>query len=92
MDGYNVTKRLMVMLFRRFYTFIHLSVFQVIDHLSSRFGPTLYTSRNVVLSATHTHSGPGGYLQYVLFNIVSKGFVRDSFDAIVKGVTRVRVL
>ena len=27
-----------------------------------------YNAQNVLLSATHTHSGPSGYSQYVLYN------------------------
>nr|CAH0108394.1 unnamed protein product [Daphnia galeata] len=45
-----------------------------------------YSAKNVVLSGTHTHSGPGGYLQYVLLIITSKGWVQQSFEAIVDGI------
>ena len=41
---------------------------------------------NVAISGIHTHSGPGGYLQYVLYIITSLGFVRQSFDALVSGI------
>jgi neutral ceramidase len=51
----------------------------------NRYGD-LYTAKNVAISGTHTHSGPGGYLQYVLYIITSLGFVRQSFDAIVDGI------
>ena len=50
----------------------------------------LYSARNVALSGIHTHSGPGGYLQYVLYTITSLGFVRESFDPLVDGVMEVR--
>ena len=49
----------------------------------------LYHEGNVLLSATHTHSGPGGYLQYVLYIISTQGFIRQSFDAVVQGIVRV---
>ena len=49
----------------------------------------LYTEQNVAISGTHTHSGPGGYLQYVLYDITSLGFVRQSFDALVFGIVEV---
>lgn len=49
----------------------------------------LYTEQNVALSGIHTHSGPGGYLQYVLYDITSWGFVRQSFDALVNGILEV---
>lgn len=56
----------------------------------ARYGG-LYTQRNVALSGIHTHSGPGGYLQYVLYTITSLGFVRESFDTLVDGVVEVRL-
>lgn len=46
----------------------------------------MYTEKNVVISGIHTHSGPGGYLQYVVYIITSLGFLRQSFDAIVDGI------
>ena len=49
-----------------------------------------YSAKNVVLSGTHTHSGPGGYLQYVLLIITSKGWVQQSFEAIVDGIVEVK--
>ena len=42
--------------------------------------------KNVAISGIHTHSGPGGYFQYVLYIITSLGFVRQSFDALVSGI------
>eukprot|EP00088_Acartia_fossae_P019247 TRINITY_DN21220_c0_g1_i4.p1 TRINITY_DN21220_c0_g1~~TRINITY_DN21220_c0_g1_i4.p1 ORF type:complete len:687 (+),score=151.03 TRINITY_DN21220_c0_g1_i4:252-2063(+) len=48
--------------------------------------PGYYTEQNVVLSATHTHSGPAGYMQYVLFNVSNLGFLRQSLDALVDGI------
>jgi len=50
----------------------------------------LYSAKNVVISGTHTHSGPGGYLQYVLFLVTSKGWIQQSFDALVEGIVQVK--
>lgn len=58
---------------------------KVLDRLKQRYGD-LYTEKNVAISGTHTHSGPGGYLQYVLYIVTSLGFVRQSFDVIVDGI------
>ncbi|MCO5567924.1 hypothetical protein L7F22_021620 [Adiantum nelumboides] len=58
---------------------------KVLQRLKSRYGD-MYTEKNVAISGTHTHSGPGGYLQYVLYIITSMGFIRQSFDAIVDGI------
>lgn len=57
----------------------------VLDRLKGRYGD-LYSQSNVAISGTHTHSGPGGYLQYVLYIVTSLGFVRQSFDALVDGI------
>jgi neutral ceramidase len=40
----------------------------------------------VAISGIHTHAGPGGYLQYVVYIVTSLGFVRQSFDVIVNGI------
>ena len=61
------------------------------EKLEESFGDddALYNTDNVILSATHTHSGPGGYMQYVLFQFTSYGFVQQSFQALVDGISRV---
>ncbi|KAF5462190.1 hypothetical protein F2P56_018218 [Juglans regia] len=58
---------------------------KVLERLKSRFG-NLYTQENVAISGIHTHAGPGGYLQYLLYSITSAGFVQQSFDAIVGAI------
>ena len=45
-----------------------------------------YTEDNVAISGIHTHSGPGGYWQYVLYEVTSLGFVKQSLDAVVNGI------
>lgn len=52
-----------------------------------RYG-NLYTEQNVAISGIHTHAGPGGYLQYVVYIVTSLGFVRQSFDVIVDGIEK----
>ena len=45
----------------------------------------------MLLSATHTHSGPAGYMQYALFNPLNGlGFINQTFNALVDGITKVR--
>ena len=56
--------------------------------MQERFGD-LYTEDNVAISGTHTHSGPAGYLQYVLYQITSLGFVKQSWQALVDGAFEV---
>jgi neutral ceramidase len=60
---------------------------QVVQQLRG-FGGGAYTDANVVLSATHTHSGPGGYSHYALYNLTTFGYDRQNFDAIVHGIVQ----
>lgn len=46
----------------------------------------MYKEENVAISGTHTHAGPGGYLQYVMYSVTSLGFVQQSFAAIVTAI------
>jgi neutral ceramidase len=41
---------------------------------------------NVFLTAQHTHSGPGGYSHYGLYNIAVPGFVPEVYQTIVDGI------
>ena len=43
---------------------------------------------NVMLMATHTHSGPGGFTHYPIYNITIPGFVPSVCDAIVDAIVR----
>ena len=45
-----------------------------------------YTSDNVLLTAQHTHSAPGGYSHYGLYNLSIPGFVPEVFQTIVNGI------
>ncbi len=45
-----------------------------------------YNEKNVLLSATHTHNGPGGYSGYFLYDVTVNGFVKQNFNAIVDGI------
>ncbi|MBX3721975.1 MAG: neutral/alkaline non-lysosomal ceramidase N-terminal domain-containing protein [Turneriella sp.] len=45
-----------------------------------------YNDKNILLSATHTHSGPGGYSHHFIYNLTTKGFIPQNFDAIVEGI------
>jgi len=43
--------------------------------------PNMYTDSNLLLSATHTHSGPGGFSDNDLFNVTAP-YDRQNFDII----------
>ena len=46
---------------------------------------TVYGQKNVAVTGTHSHSGPGAWLNYLLPQITSKGFDKQSYQAIVDG-------
>lgn len=45
----------------------------------------VYGQRNVAVTGTHSHSGPGAWLNYLLPQITSKGLDKQSYGAIVDG-------
>ena len=57
----------------------------VLAKLQSRYG-ALYNERNALLSATHTHSGPGGQSHNLAYNLSILGFQKQAFDATVDGI------
>lgn len=57
----------------------------VLAKLATRYGQ-LYNQQNLVITATHTHAGPGGYSHYALYNITILGFQKATFNAIVDGI------
>ncbi|KAL3313772.1 Neutral ceramidase [Cichlidogyrus casuarinus] len=56
--------------------------------LAAKYGSNIFSHKNIMISATHTHSGPGGFYQYLLYVITSKGFIKESYQAIVDGIVR----
>ena len=68
--------------------FLDLWFFQIIKRLRSKYGD-LYNERNVAISGTHTHSGPGGFHQYLLYDVTSLGFVNETFVSLVEGIVAV---
>ncbi len=60
---------------------------QVIERLKKLYGET-YRDENVMLSATHTHSGPGGYSHYALYSLSTFGFNGQNFEAVVDGIVQ----
>lgn len=57
----------------------------VLEQLSALFGDR-FGDHNVVLTATHTHCGPGGHGHHVLYNITTAGFHQRTYERIVDGV------
>ena len=58
----------------------------VVNRLQLQFGTLIYTSDNVLISGTHTHSAPGGYAGYRLYDLTGKGFDPNTFECIVSGI------
>ncbi|OBK81530.1 alkaline ceramidase [Mycolicibacter heraklionensis] len=58
---------------------------EVLGRLAATYGE-LYTFHNVMLTATHTHCGPGGYSDHRLYNSNTNGFRHQTFNAIVDGI------
>jgi neutral ceramidase len=46
---------------------------------------SVYTRKNVAVTGTHSHAGPGAWLNYLLPQITSLGFDKQSYHAIVDG-------
>ena len=46
---------------------------------------SMYDHKNVALTGTHSHAGPGAWLNYLLPQITSLGFDKQSYQAIVDG-------
>lgn len=62
----------------------------VLERLEKLYGVGVYRHENLMISATHSHSGPGGYFQYFLYTITQQGHIGESTKAIVAGITKVR--
>ena len=58
----------------------------VLERLGTAKGVTGYCDENVMITAQHTHSGPGGYSHYPLYNLSIPGFMPQVFDGIVQGM------
>ncbi|ACU69609.1 Neutral/alkaline nonlysosomal ceramidase [Catenulispora acidiphila DSM 44928] len=61
-------------------------VFSSVTQAVLRRLPAVYTEANVVISATHTHCGPGGYSHHAVYNGTTGGFRPQTFRAIVDGI------
>ncbi|XP_039431133.1 neutral ceramidase [Culex pipiens pallens] len=59
----------------------------VLAVLQKKYGD-LYRAENVAISGSHTHSTPGGFLMYLLYDMTSLGFVSETFNALVRGIAQ----
>lgn len=58
---------------------------EVLRRLGDAYGD-LYTASNTMITATHTHCGPGGYSHHLLYNSNTRGFRPKTFGALVDGI------
>ncbi|KAK9765121.1 Neutral ceramidase [Basidiobolus ranarum] len=58
---------------------------RVVEKLKTLYGD-LYNNNNVALTGTHTHSGPGGWHQYALYQFTNLGFIEDATRPVVDGI------
>lgn len=56
----------------------------IIAKLKTLYNGT-YNEENVALVSTHSHSGVGGYVENLLPQLTSLGFVKQAYDAIIAG-------
>ncbi|KAI0108123.1 Neutral/alkaline nonlysosomal ceramidase [Daldinia grandis] len=64
-------------------TAVRYGILSGLDELGSEYEN--YGHHNLAVTGTHSHSGPGAWLNYLLPQITSKGFDRQSYRAIVDG-------
>ena len=59
----------------------------VVDVLKQKLAER-FDEQKFVMMATHTHSGPGGCAQEVLYNMPTPGFVPEHLNAVIEAVTQ----
>ncbi|EPE34477.1 hypothetical protein GLAREA_10171 [Glarea lozoyensis ATCC 20868] len=64
-------------------TAVRYGILEGLANLGSDY--SVYGQHNVAVTGTHSHSGPGAWLNYLLPQITSKGFDKQSYKAIVDG-------
>jgi len=64
-------------------TAVRYGILQALAELGETYQS--YGRNNVAVTGTHSHSGPGAWLNYLLPQITSKGFDLQSYQAIVDG-------
>ena len=65
-------------------TAVRYGILEALQALGPEYA-TVYGQKNVAVTGTHSHSGPGAWLNYLLPQITSKGFNKQSYQAIVDG-------
>ncbi len=64
-------------------TACRLGILEGVAALGSDY--SIYGQNNIAVTGTHSHSGPGAFFNYLLPQITSLGFDKQSYQAIVDG-------
>jgi len=64
-------------------TAVRHGILETLEGLGPEYA--MYGQHNIAVTGTHSHSGPGAWLNYLLPQITSKGFDMQSYEAIVTG-------
>ncbi|KAK4539444.1 hypothetical protein LTR36_010921 [Oleoguttula mirabilis] len=64
-------------------TAIRHGILEALEGMGDEYA--VYGQQNVAVTGTHSHSGPGAWLNYLLPQITSYGFHKPSYQAIVDG-------
>lgn len=65
----------------------HLIKDEVVKILNKKL-PGVFTHQNLMIGATHTHSGPGGFFHFNIYNISTLGFSENNFRVITQGIVK----
>jgi neutral ceramidase len=58
----------------------------VVQALQERYPQLGFTDANVMITAQHTHSAPGGFTQHFLYNLIQPGFQQDVYEKYRDGI------
>jgi neutral ceramidase len=64
-------------------TAVRYGILEALANLGSDYA--MYNQSNVAVTGTHSHSGPGAWVNYLLPQVTSLGFDKQSYQAIVDG-------
>jgi neutral ceramidase len=73
--------------------FVNVEMCFITSHLKrtvvaklNQINPGKYSGENILITAQHTHSAPGGYANYPLYNFSIPGFRQTIFDAYLNAI------
>jgi neutral ceramidase len=64
-------------------TAVRRGILEGVSALGSEY--SVYSGHNIAVTGTHSHAGPAGWFNYLLPQITSLGFDKQSYQAIVDG-------